>query len=109
MGFINNGGYFFETNDEIKEKCYFVVICYDIYNNKRRYKFAKFLERYGLRVQRSVFEGNLSKSKYNLLISKIGDYIADEDNIRVYKITGNGEIKTWGNVETPKAEDVIII
>lgn len=109
MGVINNESYFFETTEELKERCYFVVICYDIYDNKRRYRFAKFLERYGLRVQRSVFEGNLSKSKYNLLISKIGAYTEDEDNIRVYKITGNGEIRTWGKVEPPKSEDVIII
>ena len=100
---------FFETNEEVRDRCYFVVICYDISDNKRRYRFAKLLERYGLRVQRSVFEGNLSKVKYNQLVSKIDGYIIEGNNVRVYKITGNGEIKTWGNVESPKVEDVIII
>lgn len=99
----------FETNEEMSEKRYFVVICYDIFNTKRRNKFAKFLERYALRVQRSVFEGELSKSKYKSLTSKIGGYIEPEDNVRVYRISGNGEVKVWGKNDVTKIDEVIII
>lgn len=63
--------YLFETSDEMIERRYFVVICYDIYDNKRRRNFVKFASRYALRVQRSVFEGKLSKNKYEDLISKV--------------------------------------
>lgn len=101
--------YIFETDEQTEERNYFVVISYDIYDNKRRYKFSKFLERYALRVQRSVFEGELSKQKYNSLISKIGNYIAEDDNVRVYRINGNGSIKVWGRVDTTKIDDIIII
>ena len=80
-----------------------------IQDNKRRRNFVKFASRYALRVQRSVFEGKLSKNKYEDLISKVVYHIADEDNVRVYRISGNGEVKTWGNVDIPEVEEVIII
>lgn len=106
---IENNGYIFETNEEVSEKRYFVVICYDISNTKRRNKFAKFLERYALRVQRSVFEGELGKSKYESLTNKIGGYIDSDDNVRVYRISGNGEIKVWGRDDVTQIDDVVII
>ncbi len=101
--------YFFETEERVNEHRYFVVICYDIINNKRRYRFAKLLEHYAMRVQRSVFEGELSKNTYEELIRKIDQSIDSEDNVRVYRISGNGEIKYWGKEDMPKAEEVIII
>lgn len=106
---MNDTGYIFETNEQTSERRYFVVICYDIYDNKRRSKFVKFLEHYALRVQRSVFEGELSKSKYKALVSEIGKHINKEDNVRVYRISGNGDVKVWGNVDTVKIDDIIII
>lgn len=106
---MENNCYIFETDEQVSERHYFVVICYDIYDNKRRNRFAKFIERYALRVQRSVFEGELSKSKYLSLVSEIGKHISKEDNVRVYRISGNGEVKVWGNVDTVKTDDVIII
>lgn len=33
-----------------------IIICYDISNNKVRDKFSRFLEKYGIRLQMSVFE-----------------------------------------------------
>lgn len=106
---MRENSYIFETDEIVNDRNYFVVICYDIYDNKRRNKFAKFLQRYALRVQRSVFEGELSKKKYASLIAQIGNHINDEDNVRVYRITGNGDIKVWGNVDIPKTDDIIII
>lgn len=106
---METNDYFFEVDDEEFETRYFVVICYDIYNNKRRNKFAKYLERFSLRVQRSVFEGELSKKKYEKLICGIDKYIKEEDNVRVYKINGNGSVKVWGSVGAVSVEEVIVI
>lgn len=106
---VNIMEYVFETSEEIQERRYFVVICYDIYDNKRRRNFVKFAERYSFRVQRSVFEGELSKSKYEDLISKVQYHIAENDNVRIYRISGSGEVKTWGNVDIQNIDDVIII
>jgi len=62
-----------------------------------------------LRVQRSVFEGNLSKKKYDSLIKEIGKHINREDNVRVYRLSGNGDVRIWGDVEQVQNDDVIII
>lgn len=106
---MGNNCYIFETDEQVNERHYFVVICYDIYDNKRRNRFVKFIERYALRVQQSVFEGELSKSKYLSLVSEIGKHISQEDNVRVYRISGNGEVKVWGTVDVIKTDDVIVI
>jgi len=104
-----NDVYTFETGEEIAQRRYFVVISYDIYDNKRRRQFSKFLERYAIRVQRSVFEGELSKTKYERLVSNIDRFIDEDDNIRVYRISGNGKIRVWGKTDIPRFEETIII
>jgi len=45
----------------------FLVITYDISNNKARTKIVKILESYGFRVQESVFEIEVSKSQFERL------------------------------------------
>ncbi|MGM0479860.1 MAG: CRISPR-associated endonuclease Cas2 [Bacteroidota bacterium] len=47
-----------------------IIVCYDISNNKVRTQFSKFLEKYGVRVQFSVFE--IQNSKRVLSIVKNG-------------------------------------
>lgn len=47
-----------------------VIVAYDISNNKVRTQFSKFLEKYGVRVQFSVFE--IQNSKRILSIVKNG-------------------------------------
>jgi len=49
----------------------FVVIAYDITDDKRRRKLAKFLEGYGDRVQYSVFEARLNKRQLMYVAGKI--------------------------------------
>ncbi|NEP62230.1 MAG: CRISPR-associated endonuclease Cas2 [Symploca sp. SIO2G7] len=48
-----------------------VLVVYDIPDNKRRTKLAKFLEGYGRRVQYSVFECFLSLPKMRSLHTKV--------------------------------------
>ena len=51
------------------------LIAYDITDKKRLRKLSKLLESYGLRVQYSVFEADISKKELRLLISQIEDII----------------------------------
>ena len=44
-----------------------VVVCYDISSNKLRNKIAKYLWKYGIRVQKSVFECEIEKKDYKLM------------------------------------------
>ena len=60
--------YYFQITDELESDRQFILIIYDIVDNKRRTKFAKLLEGYGKRVQKSAFEAMLSEKNYYKLI-----------------------------------------
>ncbi|NLK63004.1 MAG: CRISPR-associated endonuclease Cas2 [Fusobacteria bacterium] len=65
----------------------FYVICYDIVNDKKRRTVSKFLSAYGIRVQFSIFEVEMSKIEYNYVkktLCKIIDI--KTDTIRIYQI-----------------------
>lgn len=65
----------------------FVVVSYDIVDDKRRNKLAKLLENYGYRVQYSVFECIVEEEKLKEMkenVSKVID--KNEDSVRFYKI-----------------------
>lgn len=106
----NIEGYYFEGDTcPTSDKVYILVI-YDIINNKKRNKLAKLLKGYGFRIQKSAFEAKISSSKYRKLLKELEAFGSAEDCIRVYKIIGNGQVVTIGK---PRAnidiEDVIII
>ncbi|NMA02398.1 MAG: CRISPR-associated endonuclease Cas2 [Clostridia bacterium] len=88
---------------------YLVVIIYDIVDNKRRVAFAKYLLGFGVRVQKSAFECILPSAKYEKLVRGIPKLIAEEDQIRVYKLTSNADIKVWGTVGLIEEEEVVIL
>lgn len=48
-----------------------IVVAYDISNDKVRTKFSRFLEKYGIRVQFSVFEISHSSRVLNIVQTKI--------------------------------------
>lgn len=102
--------YFWNTEDVITEKKIYILVIYDIVNNKRRLQFAKRMNGYGFRVQKSAFEAMISASQYRKIISEIPSLIdAATDSVRVYKIRGSGEVSLFGVNETIKDEEVIII
>lgn len=77
------------------------ILCYDISNNKRRYRTSCLLEGFGIRIQESVFECRLSNNLLNQLVSRLSKIITDKDTLRIYpvckecygKSLGIGEIK----------------
>lgn len=101
--------YYFQIEDEYKDDRLFVLIIYDIVENKRRVKFAKMLLGYGFRVQKSAFEALLPAKKYEKLIYEIPHYIGAEDSVRLYKIKGKGQVVSWGEGEPQNLEDIILI
>jgi CRISPR-associated protein Cas2 len=48
--------YFWNTEEGGRKKQVYVLVIYDIIKNKTRNKFAKVLQGYGFRVQKSAFE-----------------------------------------------------
>ncbi|SES98352.1 CRISPR-associated endonuclease Cas2 [[Clostridium] polysaccharolyticum] len=99
----------FDVGQEERSIKYRVLVIYDIVEDKRRNKFVKFVSGFGFRVQKSAFEGKLDKLLYRRLLEGIPLRITSEDNVRVYKLSNNGEVMSWGGVNDVSLEDVIIM
>ncbi len=107
---MDKENYFFEIKENSENDKVFVLIIYDIIDNKQRIKLSKFLLGYGFRIQKSAFEAVITKKKYNELIQKLPAFAGGEDSIRVYKIVGRGQVHTFGKASAEaETEDVIII
>ena len=66
----------------------FFLVCFDIVDNKTRYRVVKILKGYGVRAQKSVFEcANLTEHRFMKMKSDI-DALIDysEDTIRFYPL-----------------------
>ena len=98
---IMKENYMFDTENITSVSKNMIVVCYDISDNKRRNQMVKLLERYLFRVQRSVFEAMLTKQKTKQL--------NQDDNIRIYKINGSGDVTVYGNAQVLEDEEIIII
>ena len=88
------------------------LICYDIPDDRRRNRLAKFLLDYGHRVQYSVFECNLTKKVIDILIEGIIECTdGEEDSVRVYSLCAEcaDAIQTFGPQYTVEHPGVIVI
>ena len=66
------------------------LITYDIENNKRRKKVSDELEAYGYRVNFSVFECELNKTRMKNLVKKLEELIdKKKDSLRFYHVCEN--------------------
>lgn len=79
--------YFWNMQEIHPVKKMYILIIYDIVNNKRRYRFAKKMKGYGFRVQRSAFEAFVSDRLYLKLMKEVPKIIDSEsDSVRIYRI-----------------------
>ena len=86
----------------------FVVISYDISEDKRRTKIHKILKAYGQWMQFSVFECDLTDTLYAKLRSRLRKLIKnDEDSIRFYFLCAccQGKVERIGG-EAPRDETI---
>jgi CRISPR-associated protein Cas2 len=101
--------YFFGEFRQVDTKKVYALVIYDIIENKKRVKFAKVMEGYGNRVQKSAFEVSLSEKKFEKLLTVIPKFYGMDDTIRVYRITGKNLVYKWGKDSSTNQEDLIII
>ncbi len=89
----------------------FVVVSYDIVDDKRRLKVAQKLEDYGTRVQYSVFECIVDEDKFKEMLNKLNYLIEEEDSLRFYRLCESclKRIKVFGMAEVTKDEEVYIV
>ena len=86
----------------------FYVVCFDISDDRTRYRVAKVLKGYGYRVQKSVFEcPRLTEKKLLTLMDRL-DRLIDHttDTVRFYRQceTCLGSFEHLGLGEAPKRE-----
>lgn len=101
--------YFFDTPNNTRKAKVYALVIYDIINNKKRTKFAKFMNAFGTRVQKSCFEVALPLASYNKMMKHIGKYCGSGDSIRVYRLSGKNHVYTWGRTGVIEDDEVIII
>lgn len=64
-----------------------LLIAYDIQDDKRRKKISDILEGFGYRVNYSVFELSITKTKYIKLLSQCEEILVKkEDSLRIYHL-----------------------
>ena len=89
--------YFWNTEILCDKKKLYILVIYDIVDNRRRVAFAKKMNGYGFRVQKSAFEAMITENLYRKLLAEIPHLIDNtSDTVRVYKIRGNGEVNLFG-------------
>lgn len=100
----------YEVLNKVANRTYLILIIYDIVDNKKRTKLAKKLLGYGERVQLSAFECHLSLKQYEDMMNNILPLIEEtEDLLRIYKLTGQADVRVWGHVPETYDEDIVII
>jgi CRISPR-associated protein Cas2 len=78
----------------------FILVSYDISDDKRRTKVMKALEDFGKRVQYSVFECRLTPAQIEKLKRRVQPFVRDEDDsVRFYPISADdvGRIQVLGS------------
>ncbi|MDD3465732.1 MAG: CRISPR-associated endonuclease Cas2 [Campylobacterales bacterium] len=67
-----------------------ILVCYDTPNTKRRNKISAHLEKYGARVNYSVFEIIINDTKLKKLEAELSKILKPkEDSVRIYHICEN--------------------
>ncbi len=90
----------------------YYIVCYDISNNKRRYRVQKLLKYYGIRVQHSVFEIYIRRdNELKTLQKKLKQLMIKTDSIRFYHFPENARqrSKSLDNKKIAYFPSVIII
>jgi len=65
----------------------FLLIPYDISDDKRRREVDKILSSYGKRVNYSVFEVEVNASKFRKLVKALEAVTIEQDHVRIYRLT----------------------
>lgn len=95
------------------EDQYYFLVLYDISEAKKARLLVKILNHYGVRVQKSVFEGHVRQSQAKDMLKEIRRLMASErffdpdDNVRIYRIAGECELCVFGEYESQDLEENI--
>lgn len=89
-----------------------VVVSYDISNDKLRTKFAKYLSRFGHRLQYSVFDIDNSEKIVNNIVNdlknKYEKSFSQEDSVIIFKLSSSCEVLRFGYAKNDEKDFIII-
>lgn len=89
-----------------------VIVSYDISNDKLRTKFAKYLSRFGHRLQYSVFEIDNSEKIVNNIVNdlknKYKKSFSQEDSVIIFKLSSSCEVLRFGYAKNDEKDFIII-
>jgi CRISPR-associated protein Cas2 len=89
-----------------------VIIAYDVADDRRRYRVCKALERYGQRIQYSVFELSLTLKELHKLVDQLTGLIDNkQDRLLVLHLCGgcHATIGRYGVTTAYEPEHTLII
>ncbi len=88
------------------------IVSYDISNDKLRTKFAKYLSRFGHRLQYSVFRiDNSSRIIDNIIQDLKNNFekkFTQEDSVMIFKLSSSCEIIRFGYAKNDEKDFFII-
>jgi len=90
----------------------FLVVSYDVPDNRRRTRIANVCEDFGVRVQKSVFECILSERELATMCGRLlAAYDESEDSIRIYRFCQacEGRIQVYGVGDVTQDEEVFVV
>jgi CRISPR-associated protein Cas2 len=89
-----------------------VIIAYDVADGRRRYQICKALERYGMRIQYSVFELSITRKELYELVDHLNGLIDNAvDRILVVQLCGgcHATVGRYGDMTSYEPEQTLII
>ena len=89
-----------------------IIISYDISDDKLRTKFAKYLLKFGHRLQYSVFEIDNSRRILDNIISdlknKFEKRFTQSDSVIIFKLSSSCEVLRFGYARNDESDFMII-
>ena len=89
-----------------------VLISYDISSNKKRAKFSKYIQKFGKRLQYSVYEIENSEKILNNIVSDINNKFIksfdEQDSIYIFKMSSSCQVLKYGYA-IHEDEDLLIV
>jgi len=88
------------------------VIAYDIADDRRRNRLARALEGWGRRVQKSVFECDLTPQELEEVCKQLKELLAiPEDRCHIYRLCGECAPKSLalGNDLEPEQAEAVVV
>lgn len=90
-----------------------IIISYDISNDKKRTKFAKYLEKFGHRIQYSVFEIDNSNRVLKNIQADIDNRFMKEfdqsDSIYIFELSPKCKVSRYGYAKNEENDFKIIL